>query len=102
MDRSKRDERGHPTAPVHIIGGQGTAGNLTPVQRMTADELRRAFLDFFAQRGHTVVPSASLIPNDPTLLLTSAGMVQFKPYMVGDEPAPWPRATSVQKCFRTT
>jgi alanyl-tRNA synthetase len=69
---------------------------------MTADELRRGFLDFFAQRGHTIVPSASLIPNDPSLLLTSAGMVQFKPYMLGDEPAPWPRATSVQKCFRTT
>jgi alanyl-tRNA synthetase len=69
---------------------------------MTADELRQAFLDFFATRGHTVVPSSSLIPNDPTLLLTSAGMVQFKPYMLGDEPAPWARATSVQKCFRTT
>ncbi len=69
---------------------------------MTADELRRAFQGFFAERGHTVVPSSSLIPNDPSLLLTTAGMVQFKPYMLGDEAAPWPRATSVQKCFRTT
>jgi alanyl-tRNA synthetase len=69
---------------------------------LTADALRRAFLDFFAERGHTVVPSSSLIPADPSILLTTAGMVQFKPYMLGDEAAPWPRATSVQKCFRTT
>ncbi|MBI2168241.1 MAG: alanine--tRNA ligase, partial [Actinobacteria bacterium] len=68
----------------------------------TAAELRRAFLDFFEQRSHTVVPSSSLIPHDPSLLLTTAGMVQFKPYMLGEEPAPYPRATSVQKCFRTT
>src|SRR5690606_28680059 len=66
------------------------------------DALRRAFLGFFEERGHTVVPSSSLIPADPSVLLTTAGMVQFKPYMLGDEAAPWPRATSVQKCFRTT
>ncbi|HLF40154.1 MAG TPA: alanine--tRNA ligase-related protein, partial [Acidimicrobiia bacterium] len=68
----------------------------------TADELRRAFLEFFEQRGHTVLPSSSLVPNDPTMLLTTAGMVQFKPYMLGDDQPPWPRATTVQKCFRTT
>jgi alanyl-tRNA synthetase len=69
---------------------------------MTADELRRAFLGFFEGKGHTPLPSASLVPNDPTLLLTTAGMVQFKPYMLGEEKPPWPRATTVQKCFRTT
>jgi len=66
----------------------------------TADELRRAFLDFFVERGHTQVESASLIPHDPTLLFTVAGMVPFKPYFTGDEKPPYPRATSVQKCVR--
>jgi len=66
----------------------------------TADGVRRAFLDFFAAKGHTVVPSASLIPHDKTVLFTVAGMVPFKPYFTGEEPAPYPRATSVQKCVR--
>ena len=66
----------------------------------TADELRATFLEFFAARGHTVVPSASLIPHDPTVLFTVAGMVPFKPYFVGDEAPPYRRATSVQKCVR--
>src|SRR6478609_2980559 len=66
----------------------------------TADELRSAFLDFFAARAHTVVPSASLIPHDPTVLFTVAGMVPFKPYFVGDEVPPYHRATSSQKCAR--
>ncbi len=66
----------------------------------TADELRRAFLDFFVERGHTPVESASLIPHDPSLLFTVAGMVPFKPYFVGEEKPPYPRATSVQKCVR--
>jgi alanyl-tRNA synthetase len=66
----------------------------------TADELRAAFLEFFAARGHTPVPSSSLIPHDDTLLFTNAGMVPFKPYFVGDETPPYPRATSVQKCVR--
>ncbi|HXQ60005.1 MAG TPA: alanine--tRNA ligase [Acidimicrobiales bacterium] len=68
---------------------------------MDANQLRTAFTGFFAERGHTVVPSASLIPHDPTVLFTIAGMVPFKPYFLGEEPAPWRRATSVQKCFRT-
>ena len=67
---------------------------------LTANELRRAFLAFFAERGHTVVPSASLIPHDPDLLFTVAGMVPFKPYFLGEEAAPYPRATTVQKCVR--
>ena len=66
----------------------------------TAAELRTAFLDFFAARDHTRVPSAGLIPHDPTVLFTVAGMVPFKPYFVGDETPPWPRAVSVQKCVR--
>ena len=66
----------------------------------TAEELRRAFGDFFVERGHTRVESASLIPHDPTLLFTVAGMVPFKPYFTGDEKPPYPRATSVQKCVR--
>ena len=68
---------------------------------MDANELRAAFTRFFVDRAHTAVPSASLIPHDPSVLFTIAGMVPFKPYFVGDEVAPWPRATSVQKCFRT-
>ena len=68
---------------------------------MDANGLRAAFTRFFADRGHTIVPSASLIPHDPSVLFTIAGMVPFKPYFLGDEPAPWPRATSIQKCFRT-
>ncbi|MFJ8697626.1 alanine--tRNA ligase [Streptomyces ardesiacus] len=68
---------------------------------MRTAEIRRRFLDFFAERGHTVVPSAPLPTPDPTLLFVNAGMVPFKPYLTGEVPAPWPRATSVQKCVRT-
>jgi alanyl-tRNA synthetase len=66
----------------------------------TAADLRRAFIEFFAARGHTIVPSASLIPHDPTVLFTVAGMVPFKPYFTGDETPPYKRAASVQKCVR--
>ena len=66
----------------------------------TADDLRNAFTGFFAERGHQVVPSASLIPHDPTVLFTVAGMVPFKPYFVGDETPPFKRAVSSQKCAR--
>jgi alanyl-tRNA synthetase len=68
---------------------------------MDANQLRSTFTGFYADRGHVVVPSASLVPHDPTVLFTIAGMVPFKPYFLGEEPSPWPRATSVQKCFRT-
>jgi alanyl-tRNA synthetase len=68
---------------------------------MQTAEIRGRWLDFFADRGHTVVPSASLVSDDPTLLFTVAGMVPFVPYLTGLVPAPFPRATSVQKCIRT-
>ncbi|MER5771797.1 alanine--tRNA ligase [Streptomyces sp. NPDC001985] len=68
---------------------------------MESAEIRRRWLSFFEERGHTVVPSASLIADDPTLLLVPAGMVPFKPYFLGEAKPPSPRATSVQKCVRT-
>ena len=70
---------------------------------LTGDEIRSMYLDFFKEKGHLIVPSSSLIPHgDPTLLLTTAGMVQFKPYFLGEAVPPNRRLTSCQKCFRTT
>ncbi|HXJ70153.1 MAG TPA: alanine--tRNA ligase-related protein, partial [Verrucomicrobiae bacterium] len=69
----------------------------------TGAELRRAFLDFFVRNGHTEVPSSPLVPHgDPTLMFTTAGMVQFKPYYSATGDVPYTRATSVQKCLRLT
>ncbi|WOQ18810.1 alanine--tRNA ligase [Raineyella sp. W15-4] len=68
---------------------------------MKTADIRRRYLDFFEKRGHTVVPSAPLVYNDPTLLFVNAGMVPFKPYFIGDEVAPFDRAVSSQKCVRT-
>ncbi|WP_182046816.1 alanine--tRNA ligase [Curtobacterium sp. ME26] len=68
---------------------------------MQTAEIRRRWLQFFGDRGHTVVPSASLVSDDPSLLFTVAGMVPFIPYLTGLVPSPYPRATSVQKCIRT-
>ena len=68
---------------------------------MRTAEIRKRWLDYFEGHGHVVVPSASLVSPDPSLLFTVAGMVPFIPYMLGAQPAPWPRATSVQKCIRT-
>ncbi len=71
---------------------------------MKAQEIRDTYLSFFAERGHKVVPSASLVPSvhDPSVLLTTAGMQPFKPYFLGREEPPAPRLADVQKCFRTT
>jgi alanyl-tRNA synthetase len=71
---------------------------------MKAQQIRDTYLAFFAERGHKVVPSASLVPSvlDPTVLLTTAGMQPFKPYFLGQETPPASRLTDVQKCFRTT
>ena len=70
---------------------------------MTSDNLRQIFLNFFRDKGHEIIPSSSLVPHkDPTLLLTSAGMVQIKPYYLGLETPPSRRLVSCQKCFRTT
>jgi len=68
---------------------------------MQTADIQSRWLTFFGDRGHTVVPSASLVSDDPTLLFTVAGMVPFVPYLTGLVPAPFPRATSVQKCIRT-
>ncbi len=68
---------------------------------MESAEIARRFLGYFERHGHTVVPSASLIADDPTLLLVNAGMNPFKPYFLGQQAPPFPRATSAQKCVRT-
>ncbi|MBO3738000.1 alanine--tRNA ligase [Actinoplanes flavus] len=69
---------------------------------MRSADIRKIFFEYFTSRGHTRVPSSSLVPDDPTLLLANAGMNQFKPYFLGEVPPPYPRATSVQKCARTS
>ena len=69
---------------------------------MQTDQLRKLYLDYFAKRGHKVLPSASLVPKDTTLLFTSAGMVQFKDSFWGQIDPPSPRVATCQKCFRAT
>src|SRR6478752_2826626 len=71
---------------------------------MKAADIRSTYLSFFEERGHRIVPSASLVPSvhDPSVLLTTAGMQPFKPYFLGREEPPAPRLADVQKCFRTT
>ena len=68
---------------------------------MQTAEIHDRFLRYFERRDHTIVPSASLVSDDPTIMFTIAGMVPFIPYLTGQEPAPYPRAADVQKCIRT-
>jgi alanyl-tRNA synthetase len=68
---------------------------------LSGSQIRQTFLDFYAARGHQVLPSASLVPEDPTVLLTIAGMLPFKPIFLGQRQAEFPRATTSQKCIRT-
>src|ERR1039457_5906951 len=70
---------------------------------MTSKETRQAFLDFFASKGHQIVPSAPMvIKNDPTLMFTNAGMNQFKDIFLGNQPAKYPRIADTQKCLRVS
>ena len=70
---------------------------------MTSKEIRQKFLEFFASKGHTVVPSAPMVvKNDPTLMFTNAGMNQFKDIFLGNAKAPYLRATDSQKCLRVS
>ncbi len=68
---------------------------------LSGSQIRQAFLDFYAARGHQILPSASLVPEDPTVLLTIAGMLPFKPIFLGQRQSEFPRATTSQKCIRT-
>ena len=67
---------------------------------MTSAQIRQSFLDFFKSKQHAIVPSSSLMPTDPNLLFTNAGMNQFVPYFLGDQAAPWKRVADTQKCIR--
>jgi alanyl-tRNA synthetase len=69
--------------------------------KLSGAEIRQAFLDFYSQRGHQPLPSGSLVPEDPTVLLTIAGMLPFKPIFLGQRQPDYPRATTSQKCIRT-
>ncbi len=85
----------------------GKSSNLTMIEnkekyKFSANYIRESFLNFFKEKGHQVVASSSLIPADPTVLFTSAGMQQFAPYLSGETEPPYRRACSVQKCFRTS
>src|SRR6476646_5642933 len=71
---------------------------LTP---LSGAQIRQKFLDFYAARGHQVLPSASLVPEDPTVLLEIEGMLPFKPIFLGSRSPEFPRATTSQKCIRT-
>ncbi|MDW8325326.1 MAG: alanine--tRNA ligase [Anaerolineales bacterium] len=91
-----------PKSRSGIVGGAKAAGR-RPAERMTGNEVRQAFLDFFREHHHTVVPSSSLVPGgDATLLFTNAGMVQFKDVFLGTDKRPYSRAVTVQKCMRVS
>src|ERR1044071_7343932 len=91
---------GGPESPE----GQGILGPRGTIKLpMTGSQIRQKYLDYFAERGHRVVRSSSLVPaNDPTLLFTNAGMNQFKDVFLGQEKRDYKRATTVQKCMRVS
>ena len=68
---------------------------------MESAEIARRFLAYFREQGHAIVPSASLVADDPTVLFVIAGMQPFKPYLLGQQTPPWRRVADVQKCLRT-
>src|SRR5699024_8775466 len=89
--------RGRPRH--HRLTATGSDKDAFP--HMKTAEIATRYLDHFRSKDHTIVPSASLVSDDPSLMFTVAGMVPFVPYLSGMVPAPYPRATSVQKCIRT-
>ncbi|MBM5827905.1 MAG: alanine--tRNA ligase, partial [Cyanobacteria bacterium M_surface_7_m2_040] len=87
--------------PCPAMAATPSTGRSSSGRPRSGAEIRAAFLDFYAQRGHQRMASASLVPDDPTVLLTIAGMLPFKPVFLGQHQRPAPRATSSQKCIRT-
>jgi alanyl-tRNA synthetase len=85
---------------VRLIAA-GAAKNAKDNRDVQTHEIRKRFLDHFVKAGHTEVPSASVILDDPNLLFVNAGMVQFVPYFLGQRTPPYATATSIQKCIRT-
>ena len=99
-ERQPSVRRDRARAAVFGLPPRDAADRPSPV---TGDQIRQSFLDFFRERGHTIVPSAPLIPgNDPSLLFTNAGMVQFKQVFLGAETRPYTRAADSQKCLRVS
>lgn len=89
------------SAAVKTATEERTEQHISTESSITGDSIRRRFLEFYAARQHKVLPSSSLVPDDPTVLLTIAGMLQFKPIFLGQAPRQVPRATTSQKCIRT-
>ncbi len=75
--------------------------NVPTLLQMTSDEIRRNFLEFFQESDHKRLPSASLIPSDPSVMFTIAGMIPLKPYFLGSERPPYPRMTTCKKPYPT-
>ena len=80
---------------------KSSLSNTSQLRSLCGADIRQQFLDFYAAKGHQILPSASLVPEDPTVLLTIAGMLPFKPIFLGQRAAEFPRATTSQKCIRT-
>lgn len=91
--------------PSHLTIQTDTASKTesspSQIKKLSGAEIRERFLSFYESKGHARLPSSSLVPEDPTVLLTIAGMLQFKPIFLGQAPRKVPRATTTQKCVRT-